>query len=258
VDVDAVPEPYLNGVLSLYQRNISQEIHLGSAANSPFRWLVGAYYLDSNAGFQPVSLTGSAVGNITVDIYGLINTKSNSAFGQATYEIVKDTNLTAGLRYTHDMQTFTASTQSSVGTLAPQASESQTFNEPTWRLALDHKFSSDILGYVSYDRGIKSRGYSPLSAVNSSASYKPEQIDTYQAGLKTELLDRRLRLNSSAFWYNYTDLQVQIVQGPTTFTENAASARIKGLDFEAVPTDKLSISGGLAYTELARVFQTGR
>jgi iron complex outermembrane receptor protein len=78
---------------------------------------------------------------------------------------------------------------------------------------------------------------------------EPEYLVSYEVGVKSTLFDRRLRLNVSAFYYDYTDLQVLSVNiqpgstVPTLGLDNAADARIKGLEFEAtaVPTDWLDL-----------------
>ncbi|MDB6046387.1 MAG: hypothetical protein JWM63_4938 [Gammaproteobacteria bacterium] len=63
---------------------------------------------------------------------------------------------------------------------------SRTYEKPTWRVALDHRFTDDILGYVSYNRGFKSGGYNTHSADNPP--YNPETLDAYEIGAKTEWL----------------------------------------------------------------------
>ena len=251
VDVDAVPGNYLNAYLHLYQRNYSQEIHFTSRPSSPVTWLVGAYYYDSRAGYSPVYLDGIDVGGVTLAITGLIHTKSASAFAQFTAPIFADTNLTAGIRYTDERQSFYSRTDLVTPPVnLAEGSAKQSFKKPTWRVSLDHKFTNDVMMYISYNRGIKSGGFSPLGSP-ATASFKPERLDAYEVGLKSELFDKMLRLNGSAFWYDYKNIQVQVVNGAATFTQNAASARIKGFDFDAElkPVDHLTITGGLAYTD---------
>jgi iron complex outermembrane recepter protein len=249
-DVDATAGPFFVADLHLDQSNLSQEIHLGSAEDSQIKWLTGLYYYNSIAGYEPAGLYGADLGGISEAITGLVRTKSASAFGQVTDEVFRDTNLTVGVRYTDEEQQFQTRTNSSVGLLSPEAGASQDFRKPTWRLALDHKFEPDIMGYISYNRGIKSGGFSPLSSAQTAA-FKPEQLDAYEIGLKTEFFEHRLRLNSSAYLYEYKDIQVQVVDGAATFTQNAASALIKGLElaFDGLLTQDLTLSGGIAYAD---------
>ena len=102
-----------------------------------------------------------------------------------------------------------------------------------------------MLGYVSYNRGIKSGGFNILTPANPA--YLPERLDAYEAGLKTELFDRRLRLNVGGFYYDYSNLQVIQFVGVSQTIVNGAKARLYGIDvdFNARVTPELSLSGGL-------------
>ena len=119
-----------------------------------------------------------------------------------------------------------------------------TINKPTWRIALDHQFTPDVLGYISYNRGIKSGGFNILNPANPA--YLPERLDAYEAGLKTELLDRRVRLNAGGFYYDYNNIQVTQFVNLAQSIVNGAKARLYGLDvdFTARATSTLSFSGG--------------
>src|SRR3546814_21134184 len=88
-------------------------------------------------------------------------------------------------------------------------SNSASFKEPTWRVSLGYRFSRTIYGYATYSRGFKGGGYNdqigsfaPFGAnldafAAAAATTDPETADSYEAGVKTEFLDRRLRFNSS-------------------------------------------------------------
>lgn len=65
----------------------------------------------------------------------------------------------------------------------------------TYRVSLDHRFSDEVMGYVSWNTGFKSGGFNANSP--GTAPYKLETLQAYEAGLKTDLFDGRLRLNTS-------------------------------------------------------------
>src|SRR3546814_3915463 len=56
--------------------------------------------------------------------------------------------------------------------------------KPTWRLSLDYRFSPDILGYLSYNRGVKSGGFALGTSPSNNFGYQPEQLNAYEGGLK--------------------------------------------------------------------------
>jgi iron complex outermembrane receptor protein len=127
----------------------------------------------------------------------------------------------------------------------PYADE-RDWDDFTPRVSLEYRGDFG-LAYVIYSRGFKGGGYNYPASVNPVLN--PETVDSYEIGLKTDLADERLRLSSALFFYDFSDLQV--ARGGTgTFltTENAASARVQGLEIDvtAAVTTSLSIQLGLA------------
>jgi iron complex outermembrane receptor protein len=174
--------------------------------------------------------------------------KSYAAFGQVTRQIATGTDLTLGLRYTKDERAVTDSTLGLVGPAIialAAASQSASWSKPTWRVAIDHRFTPDILGYISDDRGFKSGIYNLVTY--SSAPVNPETLDAYQVGVKMELDGHRVRVNAAGFYYNYKDIQVeQVVTGAVNLV-NAAAAKMKEIDvdFAFLPINSLTVHGGI-------------
>ncbi len=158
--------------------------------------------------------------------------------------------LTGGIRYTTEKRGFTGSilTQTNTAPLTQTYATDQSIkaNRVTWRIALDHQLSQDVLLYASYNRGFKSGGFNLNSPRNPP--YLPEQIDAYESGVKTELFDRRVRFNLSGFYYDYKNVQVTnyVVTGPVV--TNGAAARIYGgeAEVQAVITDHLNANASLS------------
>ena len=71
---------------------------------------------------------------------------------------------------------------------------------------VDYKISKDVLAYASLSQGFKSGGFNAFGLV---PAFKPETVDAYEAGVKTELFDRLLRFNADGFLYNYDNLQTR-------------------------------------------------
>tara|TARA_R110002110_G_C13470229_1_gene720363 strand:+ start:33 stop:935 length:903 start_codon:yes stop_codon:yes gene_type:complete len=125
----------------------------------------------------------------------------------------------------------------------------ETFDEPTWRIALDHQVRDDTMIYASYSRGFKSGVYNMTSPTNPVV--EPEILDVFEIGAKMELLDNRLRLNTAAFYYQYDQLQVTIIEGAANTLLNAAEAEVTGVDLEFVAalTESLTLTGGGAWLD---------
>ncbi|MGE4430997.1 MAG: TonB-dependent receptor [Sphingobium sp.] len=242
-------------------KSFSQEIQLVSSDNSAFNWTVGAYYFWNKTANDPITRQffppfygpgGPAPdANRTSQTFGEETTESIAPFGQVSIELMQDTRLTLGARYTYekrDMEGHTVLTKYNGAVITiPKAAivpDSLTIKKPTWRIALDHQFTPDILGYLSYNRGIKSGGFNILN-VNNPA-YLPERLDAYEAGLKMQLFDRRLTLNVGGFYYDYSNLQVIQFVNFAQSVVNGAQARIYGVDvdFNAKLSDEFRLSGG--------------
>ena len=228
---------------------VTQEFRLRNARPGRIRWQVGAYFFGANTHLDPQATEGTQVKGGYQGNFGNQTTRSTSLFGQATGEITAATRLTLGLRYTDETLKGYSWTSNAQGTTISGPFYGKILSKPwTWRVALDHQFTSSLLGYLSYDHGFKGGGFNLSSP--KAAPFYPEQLDAYQAGLKTEFLQHRMRLNVATFYYDFKDLQVTIVPGGgAQIDTNAASARNYGADadLDVAATDHLTLSASASY-----------
>jgi iron complex outermembrane receptor protein len=247
IDEDATPSVVSDNYVYEKQRTLSQELQLLSNSAGKLQWIVGAFFYHDQSQFNPVRLTGQLGGLPFLDIYADETTKSYAAFAQATAEILPQTDLTTGIRYTKDDRDITGY-ETFPGVVLNKDAGNASFSKITWRLALDHKFTPDEMAYVSYNRGFKSGLYNLVDY--SAPAVRPEILDAYEIGLKSELADRRVRVNVAGFYYDYKDLQVTVVVPGGQTTLNAAAAKLYGADVDvtARATDALTINAGFNYT----------
>lgn len=253
-DVDLSAPPIINALVTANTKNLSQEFQLQSNKDGPIKWVFGLYYFRSKASFDPKVANGIGLGPLVSTSFSDAQTlNSYAGFGEVTYEFLPKTRLTVGGRYTTDRFQLAAGpvTSASGAVVATPFGAKANFSEPTYRAILDHRLTSDVMAYVSYSRGFKSGGFnvsSPgtpsLATPNGDPPVRPEKIDAYEAGLKTQFLDDRVRFNIAAFKYKYQDLQVVNTSGNISIFVNAAAADIKGFDFDAVftPNRRLTIT----------------
>jgi iron complex outermembrane receptor protein len=244
-DSDNVPYYYDLSANSNDADYVTQELRLRNMHPGRVRWQVGAYFYGSNTHLDPQLTYGSKVGQNGYEAaYGNQTTRSESLFAQATTTITQATHLTTGMRYTDETMNGYGALVNNTGAIYSGPIYGQIVSNPwTWRASLDHQFTRTLLGYVSYDRGFKSGGFNLSSP--TAAPYYPEKLDAYQAGLKSEFLNNRIRLNLSTFFYRFSNLQVTIVPGGgSQIDTNAASARNYGLDSELdfAVTDRLTVT----------------
>jgi iron complex outermembrane receptor protein len=250
----------------------SQELRLTSADDGRLRWVAGLFYLeesvdrDETAGLGIVRSDGSGgLANVVPVTRGGAfqrgRSSSSAVFGQGTYAFTDSLRLTVGARYTRDEKEV--SLVGVAGGLVVASSYagtvSKSWSETTPKVTLDFTPMDDVLLYATAATGFKSGGWQGL-APNAAAAftpYDPETAELLEIGAKTEWLDKRLRINLSAFQTDYKDMQV--VQSlipenapPTVtavvFVTNAASSTIKGaeIEIEAAPTANWFLSGSVA------------
>ncbi len=236
-------------------KQVTEELQLVSPSSETFNWVAGAYYFYGHEILDPfqIFLYGPFDQGLSrIDINDSETTRSLAGFAQTTVQILPKTHLTLGLRYTHERRLFSGSETGFVGPgipigpLIPYVDAEKDADKLTWRAALDYQFGDDLLGYVSYNRGFKSGGFNAFDPTNPP--YNPEVLDAYEVGLKSEFLDHRVRVNSAAFYYKYTQIQVTRYTN-TAVVYNGASARLYGLDLdaEARVTSNLRLNAGVEW-----------
>ncbi|MET0987216.1 MAG: TonB-dependent receptor [Steroidobacteraceae bacterium] len=251
LDQDSTALRLIDAPIYYRDRAFSQELQLLSKNNDRFQWIAGLYYTDLNI-FYRLNLQGGALAALggRRDVSNDQPLNSYAGFAQATWSIGSAGHLTTGARYTRDERKLDGQTLTGTGAVIPSTAPGKTTqSEPTWRVAYDHRFSEQFMAYASYNRGFKSGLYNMVNLAQPAVD--PELVDAYEIGFKSDLLGGRLRLNGTAFYYDYQDLQVQVVQAGITVLQNAAEAESMGLELElqAAPTNNLTLFAGLAYLD---------
>jgi iron complex outermembrane receptor protein len=238
------------------ERQFTEEVQLVSPTSSTIKWVGGLFFMHASAAYDPFALSGpdgTPVPLQSVDFDVVEPVYSGAIYGQATAPVpsLRDTNVTLGLRYTverrdlygNEVVNFEPTTQ--IAPIVIPSDAHKIFQKPTWRLAFDHHFTDDLVGYISDNRGFKSGVYNTLPP--AATPVHPEVLDAYEIGIKSDFIDHRLRVNAAAFYYNYTNIQVTITQAASTQLVNGAKAQIYGLDLdlEGKVTDNFRVTAGL-------------
>jgi iron complex outermembrane receptor protein len=255
VDFDLGPLPYSVNDVRQSDNQLTDELQLLSARDARVTWIVGTYIYNAHDGYRPQDLyfTGLAVNPLKpvthIDNQSQLNTDSVALYAQATAPLTDRTRLTLGARYTDEKRGLVADETGYVNGVVPVtlAAPDTSFRNrtPTWRIALSHDFSQDLLGYISYNRGYKSGGYNvPAPAL---PAYRPEKLDAYEAGMKAQLLSHRVTVNTSAFYYNYENIQVSRFLNGSQEVYNGGKARLYGIDASAASriTERLTVTAGM-------------
>jgi iron complex outermembrane receptor protein len=250
LDQDSTPIPIVDALIFDDSQTFSQELQLLSNPESSLEWIAGLYYFDFDVDYG-IDLRGAAFTAVggAVDLRTSQDTTSWAAYAQTAFDVWEGGRLTLGVRYTDDERKFSGGQflPNAGGIFIPgTAPPKTTADEFTWRVALDHQLSDEFMVFASYNRGFKSGVYNLVNA--NQDPVEPELVDAYEVGFKADLLDDRLRLNGSVFYYDYQDLQQQVIFAGLTVLSNAATAEIFGGELEliAAPTPNLNVRIGVS------------
>jgi iron complex outermembrane receptor protein len=259
-DADFSPVNFLLDVNTAYDHTFTQELQLVSKNTSAISWVTGAYYLDQSYGYPSQNLSGDSV--IPVPGAAILapaggNTKSYALYGQATFPIWDRFSLTLGGRYAIDhLAGFGVVDLDLPGAgiinVQPFGRAGTTTRKPLWKDTLEYKIDEDALVYFTNSRGTKSGAFNLVTF--DPVPLKPETLDAYEVGFKSQSFNRRLRLNGALFYYDIADPQVfQTTTIGTNQLVNAGSARVKGaeLQVEGAVTSDLTLRAAVTYLDAA-------
>ena len=228
----------------------TEELRLSSAAASvsPWKWAAGSYLFLQKAPNkqgthfgQYASLIGSPDSNYTIINTTQIKNQGLAFYGQLSYSLSKDWNITGGLRYDYQQSNAEVS-----GMYVPDGSPSGFFTQPDTSGKTTYHAWSPMLSvsyhpgdhahlYISYNRGYRTGGLTQLSSDPSQPPlypYQPEYSNNYELGLKTNYLENRFHANFSIFYNTVQDIQVPTLILPDAITviKNAGGLKSSGVE----------------------------
>lgn len=296
IDFDALPSADVD-VPGLYlNEQTSQEFQI-LYEGEKLKGLLGAYYLAANADTLFDVRIFNTLAGLTAFTKAAVDTETFAVFGDFTYDFSDQLSLSVGERYTRDTREARILRQNylgggspvfggagvAFGTPSTNFTGKRTFTKFTPRASVAFKPTPDHTLYASYSQGFKGGGFDPRGVgvnapdldkngvrsneeIASFLSFRPEKVDSYEAGYKGSLLDGALNVALAGFYADYTDVQIPgsvacTVGGLPSFcgvTTNAGKATFKGVEFEArarlgqdmaAVGDRLTLSGSLGYID---------
>jgi outer membrane receptor protein involved in Fe transport len=235
----------------------SEEIRVASNKGQNFNWVAGAYLAHEKLNEKFYSDFQDVWGAAARTTYSQ-QADTYAIFGQSDTRLARPLKLVTGLRYEREerkLEDFSTSWVGAASPLTGPASRSQSSNALTGKLGLEYELAKNALLYASISRGVKSGGFTAYNApvIDQIAPVKPEVLWAYELGFKSDL-SRSVRLNGAAYYYDYTNQQVQSaifdsVYGPVGKIVNAPKSSIKGaeLELEWVPISGLKIGQAIGY-----------
>ncbi len=296
-DGDLSPARTGFGINNLSNWSFSQELRLNIEATDTIFITLGGYYFKQASVYDSIQdLRYVAPYPLQFRQPDHIGADAKAVFANVGWEIAPNLNLNAGIRYTKETKDQTYFRYNLDGTIngfldPVGVAYGEGYNGPDtldynhnsntteivkaltgqtahydgdkidWRVALDYRVNDQLMVYGSVSTGFKGGGSNPrpFNAFQLLA-FDPETLTAYEVGFKSDLLDRRLRFNVSAFFNKYANIQVSVspcplpaelaaYTTPSACRINGGDADIKGIELEmnARPVDGLQIDGSLSY-----------
>jgi iron complex outermembrane receptor protein len=272
-DDDLSPLPVSNMQSALDFWFFSQELRLnGSLADDAFEYTIGGYYSDQRSRYAgSVDLRWAGLQFMQDDP---VPADTKAVFAHASWHLTDSLTLTGGLRYTEENKTYTFHRYNLDGSPNPPLvgildGESGHYkgDRIDYRANVQYRWTDNLMTYAQFSTGFKGGGINPRPYFNEQVQpFDMETIDAWEIGLKSDFLDRRARLNLSAYFNKYNDIQIGLLSCPQfnptppgpgvpglpcAMNANAGDAEITGFEAELNlrPVDGLTIDGSLSYID---------
>ncbi|MEM6912865.1 MAG: TonB-dependent receptor [Pseudomonadota bacterium] len=230
---------------------LSHELRFVSPDDQAFRWIAGAYYLDTERDlltrvFVDIDNDPGQFhdGIILVDRGEANDNTAWALFGQAELDVTDRLNIQVGGRYDEDER-------EQVDPAVSGSDRTKTFSSFQPKVTASYDLADDILGYFTYSTGFRSGGFNAPGVVLEE--FDDETLTNYELGLKTQFLDGRVTANIAGFLSESEDFQFFFVDISTgsQIISNLGEVDIAGIDFDFqfLATDALTFYGGIGYTD---------
>lgn len=215
----------------------THEIQFNNYGND-YKFVAGVYYYDGQScgQFQAIlEVLGNSLGapGLTREVNGCNSSRSTALYAQTSYDFADQWSLTAGARYTKDKKDAYVNNGLIFDTVYPWSgwvpgyvrpdgelvpevlNDEQSWSKFTPRLGIEYQASEDMMLFASFSQGFKSGTFNPRATTAEPAA-NPEDVDSFEIGMKSEWLDNRLRANVTLFSLDHQDRQyISVLPGAT-------------------------------------------
>ena len=299
-DADYSANPHAREWVQEKNKSFTQELQLSSKPGTPLQWTTGLYASKDELFFSYSSLRHTLddlsvrtlvpstngvllplligtplisrvtnINNVTNNTQ-FIESKVSGIFGQASYAIVKDLRLIAGIRSSRETKDAVNGNAPFLGSLTPsvvpntpanfvwdlatataRSDVSKTFTNTTWRAGAEYDVNKDILTYATGSTGFLS------GVMNQNGTVTlPQKSLSYELGMKSRFMDNRVQLNAALYQATYKDLATTFqIPNPAspgsvlTLSSNGGEIKASGVEFslDLIPVENLRIAAGSAF-----------
>nr|WP_198148658.1 TonB-dependent receptor [Sphingomonas sp. Y57] len=234
----------------------TQEVRASSNGDTRFKWLIGGFYTNEDVGneqdFVLRDLAGQPAPNVLYRLSAPTRYKEYAAFANATYELIDNFDVSAGVRYAKNKQRYESTSLFAVA--APRRSSEGVF---TYLANASYRFSPTAAVYARYATGYRPGGpnYDIADFAGNpvpAAPFDADRIKSYELGFKGANASGSLGVELSAFHIDWSDIQiVRFVSGFSVIGNATGGATVDGgeLVLTVRPVRDLTVSGAFAYQD---------
>lgn len=250
LDLDGTEVPFATNDAHERSRSATQEIRVTSTSGERFDWLIGGYFQHEQT--KQRLNPRFPVAGIDDRTNSSVRTNATALFAEVGLALPFDFRFSAGTRYGYEHRDV-AFDETLNGSVVSDFKTDASWDGWAPRLVLEWKPSESVLAFLKGSRGYKAGGFN--TAIAQPAPIKPESLWAVELGGKVGLLDGRMRLRGALFYYDYADMQLQIIAPSAAVffprVENAGQATLYGLDLgaEVQLPGNVFLDGSLAWLE---------
>jgi len=231
------------GAEHLLNHTLTQELRLSSKLANVLDWTVGGFYLNQTTTYPTHQVLDYVIPGLDFEFLGNdpIHEQNYAGFVNGTWHILEGLDLNVGGRYTHLEKDYTYNrfNPPSIGGggsifFAPGFSGTKsTFSgsKADYRVDLDYRWNPELMTYVSVSTGFKGGGSNPRPFIPGQVQpFGTESLTNFEAGAKSDWFDHTLRLNVSAYYSKFKDIQLVLLSCPQFGAAPACAVPVNGGD----------------------------
>ncbi len=236
----------------------TQEVRLVSRGARTFDWVIGGFFTreDSSlyAEYLLRGLAGQPLPNTVYTFSGPSTYKEYAAFGDLTWHLTQRMDVTGGVRYAENRQSYEQVGTGTFGLSAPLTRSTE--NVVTYLANARYRFSDHVAAYVRYATGYRPGGpnllvQDPITGERLGLpTFEPDQLRSFEGGVKGETADGRFGLELAGYYVDWSNIQINVTRrGFGTKANAPAGATVRGaeLTLAARPTEAVAVTGAFAY-----------
>lgn len=260
-DLDGTVAPIFGrGIRPSQTYAFSQEVQLnGKLLEGRLNFVTGGFYYNQRqpirALIAPFVVLGGPAPAVPLEKRKV---ESYAGFVDGSFKITDRLSLLGGLRYSQDRKSVLAVDATS---LNPITSAAKTFRSSTFRAGAQYAWAHDLMTYAAVSSGFRGGGFNPYDSLQlpQLQPFDPEKSTSYEVGSRMQFLGRRITINPTAFYTDWTNIQVQqvVLSNPllnqgSVILQNAGKARSYGFELEwsVQPSDAVRLFGNFAYLNI--------